>query len=73
MEQVTPTQTQQSGSASTPTSTAPTIGDGSAGLQTQLGGAPTTVSGVQNASGGMGELVLPEETHIAIFVCNTNR
>jgi hypothetical protein len=36
------------------------MGTGSAGLKTQLGGAPTTVSGVQNASGGMGELVLPE-------------
>ena len=60
MEQVTPTQTQNSGSASTPTDVNPTMGTGSAGLQTQVGGAPTTVSGVQNASGGMGELVLPE-------------
>jgi hypothetical protein len=38
----------------------PTTGAGTAGLNTQVGGAPTTVSGVQNASGGMGELVLPE-------------
>ena len=59
-EQVTPTQTQNSGSASTPTDVKPTMGVGSAGLETHVGGAPTTVSGVQNASGGMGELVLPE-------------
>ncbi len=59
-ETVTPTQTQNSGSASTPTSVVPTTGAGTAGLNTQVGGAPTTVSGVQNASGGMGELVLPE-------------
>lgn len=60
MEEVTTTQTQNSGSANTPTDVTPTKGTGSAGLQTQLGGAPTTVSGVQNASGGMGELVMPE-------------
>lgn len=60
MEEVTTTQTQNSGSANTPTDVTPTMGTGSAGLQTQLGGAPTTVSGVQNASGGMGELVMPE-------------
>ena len=60
MEEVTTTQTQNSGSASTPTDVNPTMGAGSAGLQTQMGGAPTTVSGVANASGGMGELVLPE-------------
>lgn len=59
-EQVTPTQTQQSNSASTPTDVKPTMGTGTAGLETHVGGAPTTVSGVQNASGGMGELVLPE-------------
>lgn len=59
-EQVTPTQTQNSGSASTPTSPLTTPAAGTAGLNTQLGGAPTTVSGVANASGGMGELVLPE-------------
>lgn len=59
-EQVTPTQTQQSNSASTPTGVKPTMGTGTAGLETHVGGAPTTVSGVQNASGGMGELVLPE-------------
>lgn len=59
-ESVTPTQTQNSGSANTPTSPEVTPGAGTAGLNTQLGGAPTTVSGVQNASGGMGELVLPE-------------
>lgn len=59
-EQVTPTQTQQSGSASTPVDVKPTMGTGTAGLETHVGGAPTTVSGVQNASGGMGELVLPE-------------
>ena len=60
MEEVTTTQTQQSGSASTPVDVKPPMGTGTAGLQTQVGGAPTTVSGVQNASGGMGELVLPE-------------
>ena len=60
MVEVTTTQTQNNGSASTPTDVTPTMGTGSAGLQTQLGGAPTTVSGVQNASGGMGELVMPE-------------
>lgn len=73
METVTPTQTQQSGSASTPTSPAPTIGAGSAGLQTQVGGAPTTVSGVQNASGGIGELVLPEiDKRIFLFERDKN-
>lgn len=60
MEEVTTTQTQQVSSASTPTDVTPTMANGSAGLQTIVGGAPTTVSGVQNASGGMGELVLPE-------------
>lgn len=60
MKEVTTTQTQNAGSANTPETVNPTMGTGSAGLQTQLGGAPTTVSGVQNASGGMGELVLPE-------------
>ena len=59
-EQVTPTQEPQSNSASTPTDVKPTMGTGTAGLKTHVGGAPTTVSGVQNASGGMGELVLPE-------------
>ena len=59
-QEVTTTQTQNVGSASTPTTANPTMGAGSAGLQTQMGGAPTTVSGVQNASGGMGELVMPE-------------
>ncbi|MBQ1760982.1 MAG: hypothetical protein IIZ94_15030 [Prevotella sp.] len=58
--EVTPTQTQQSNSASTPTDVKPTMANGSAGLETIVGGAPTTVSGVENASGGMGELVLPE-------------
>lgn len=60
-EQVTPTQVPN---ASTqvlePTSPALNPTEGTAGLKSQLGGAPTTVSGVQNASGGMGELVLPE-------------
>ncbi len=60
MEEVTTTQVQNSGSANTPVNVNPTVGAGSAGLQTQLGGAPTTVSGVQNATGGMGELVMPE-------------
>ena len=59
-EQVTPTQQQNSGSASTPTSPLTTPAAGTAGLNTQLGGAPTTISGVENASGGMGELVMPE-------------
>ncbi len=59
-QEVTTTQTSQSGSASTPTSPELTPGAGTAGLNTQLGGAPTTVSGVQNATGGMGELVMPE-------------
>lgn len=59
-EEVTTTQTQNTGSASTPTNVKPTMGAGTAGLETHIGGAPTTVSGVANASGGMGELVLPE-------------
>ena len=59
-QEVTTTQTPNSGSANTPTSPEVTPGAGTAGLNTQLGGAPTTVSGVANASGGMGELVLPE-------------
>ena len=72
-ESVTPTQTQNSGSASTPTSAAPTTGAGTAGLNTQVGGAPTTVSGVQNASGGMGELVLPEvDKRIFLFERDKN-
>ena len=58
--EVTTTQQQNSGSANTPDSPELTPSAGSAGLQTQLGGAPTTVSGVENASGGMGELVMPE-------------
>ena len=58
--EVTTTQVPNSGSANTPTDVTPTMGNGSAGLTTQVGGAPTTVSGVQNASGGMGELVMPE-------------
>lgn len=60
METVTTTQTQNSGAASTPTDVKPAMGTGSAGLETHVGGAPTTVSGLANASGGMGELVLPE-------------
>lgn len=61
MEEVTPTQTTpQGGGAMTPTDVTPATGTGTAGLQTHVGGAPTTVSGVTNASGGMGELVLPE-------------
>lgn len=58
--EVTTTQQQNSGAANTPASPDLQPAAGSAGLQTQLGGAPTTVSGVQNASGGMGELVMPE-------------
>ena len=58
--EVTTTQQQNSGSANTPASPDLTTSAGSAGLSTQLGGAPTTVSGVQNASGGMGEYVMPE-------------
>lgn len=58
--EVTTTQQQNVGSANTPVSTVPTTGAGTAGLQTQVGGAPTTVSGVQNATGGMGGLVMPE-------------
>ena len=73
MEEVTTTQTQNAGSANTPETVNPTIGAGSAGLQTQLGGAPTTVSGVQNASGGMGELVLPEvDKRIFLFERDKN-
>lgn len=60
METVTTTQTPNTGSASTPVDVKPAMGTGTAGLETHIGGAPTTVSGVQNASGGMGELVLPE-------------
>lgn len=73
MEEVTTTQTQNAGSANTPKTVNPTMGAGSAGLQTQLGGAPTTVSGVQNASGGMGELVLPEvDKRIFLFERDKN-
>lgn len=60
-QEVNPAQTpNQSTGVLEPTSVVPTMGNGTAGLQTIVGGAPTTVSGVQNASGGMGELVLPE-------------
>lgn len=59
-EEVTTTQTPQSGSANTPADVKPAMGTGSAGLETHVGGAPTTVSGVENASGGMGKVVLPE-------------
>lgn len=73
MEVVTTTQTQNTGSANTPETVNPTMGAGSAGLQTQLGGAPTTVSGVQNASGGIGELVLPEvDKRIFLFERDKN-
>ena len=49
------------------------MGAGSAGLQTQVGGAPTTVSGVTNASGGMGELVMPEvDKRIFLFERDQN-
>ncbi len=73
MESVTTTQTQNSGSANTPTDVTPTMGTGSAGLETHIGGAPTTVSGVQNASGGMGELVLPEiDKRIFLFERDQN-
>ena len=73
MEEVTTTQTQNAGSANTPETVNPTMGAGSAGLHTQLGGAPTTVSGVQNASGGMGELVLPEvDKRIFLFERDKN-
>lgn len=59
-ETVTTTQQPNEGAANTPVDVTPTMGTGTAGLETHIGGAPTTVSGVQNASGGMGELVLPE-------------
>lgn len=59
-ETVTPTQTPNKGAANTPADVKPTMGTGSADLETHIGGAPTTVSGVTNASGGMGEMVLPE-------------
>lgn len=72
-EIVNPTQTQNSGSANTPTDVTPVMGNGSAGLQTQIGGAPTTVSNVQNASGGMGELVMPEvDKRIFLFERDQN-
>lgn len=58
-EEVITTQSQNAGAANTPANVNPTVGAGSAGLNTQMGGAPTTVSGVENASGGMGEFVLP--------------
>lgn len=60
MEEVTTTQSQNTGAANTPAEVTPSKGSGTAGLETQMGGAPSTVSGIQNASGGMGELVLPE-------------
>lgn len=57
--EVTPTQTNNSGSANTPTSTVPVTASGSAGLQTQVGGMPTTVSGVKNATDPNGQYVMP--------------
>lgn len=72
-EEVNTTQTLNSGSANTPTTVNPTMGNGTAGLQTQVGGAPTTVSGVQNATGGMGELVMPEvDKRIFLFERDQN-
>lgn len=59
-QEVTTTQTPVASNPNTPASVETTPAAGTAGLNTQLGGAPTTVSGVANASGGMGELVLPE-------------
>lgn len=38
----------------TPTTETPAVGTGSAGLQTQVGNQPTTVSGAAAASGGVG-------------------
>lgn len=60
-ESVTPTQTPNSSNNNVlePTAITPTTGTGTAGLETQVGGQPTTISGVENASGGMGELVMP--------------
>lgn len=59
-QEVTTTQTPQASGANLPTDVTPTTGTGTAGLETHVGGMPTTVSGVANATGGMGELVLPE-------------
>lgn len=48
-------------------------GTGTAGLETQLGGQPTTVSGVQDATGGMGQQILPEvDQKIFMFERNKN-
>lgn len=59
-EEVIPSQTpNQSTGVLEPSAVEPTKGAGTAGLETQVGGMPTTVSGVANASGGMGELVMP--------------
>lgn len=74
MNEVTPTQTPpQGGGAMTPTDVTPVKGAGTGGLDTHIGGAPTTVSGVTNASGGMGELVLPEvDQRIFLFERDKN-
>ncbi|WP_454895315.1 hypothetical protein [Alloprevotella tannerae] len=73
MPDVTLTQTQNSGAASTPVDVTPTTGAGSAGLNTQIGGAPTTVSGIANATGGMGNFVMPEiDKNLLLFERNKN-
>lgn len=59
-EEVKPTQTQNGEGANTPASPEIQTSAGTAGLSTQMGGAPSTVSGIENASGGMGNLVMPE-------------
>lgn len=72
-ETVNLTQQLNAGSANTPASAATTPSAGSAGLNTQLGGAPTTVSGIENASGGMGQLVMPDvDQRIFMFERDNN-
>ena len=72
-EEVITTQTQNEGSANTPVDVNTTAGAGTAGLRTHVGGAPTTVSGVQNATGGMGNLVMPDvDKRIFLFERDKN-
>ncbi len=66
-------QQQNSGSANTPASSAIDPATGTAGLGSQVGGQPVTVSGVQDATGGMGGLIQPDvDQDIFLFERNQN-
>lgn len=58
-EEVNPTQQPVAGQPNQPATVVPTTGAGTAGLQTQVGGMPTTVSGVKNATDPNGQYVMP--------------